>query len=362
MDVIALVRGGFAHAVAPLGTALTEDQLQLLWRTAPEPILAFDGDDAGAEGRASRRPSGAAASQGGLFACASPFCPRARIPILSSAKAVRAPWRALLDAAQCHCRTVLWRIETEGQGFLHPRTPRRAGAGARGPRSAKSPTARWRTITGGTSSSVFSRNSSAGPNRRAVPTRTARSATAGFQGSFRQTPPRPQPGTPEAVSPAVKASLLARAGQAGKARDAALTRKEAELALLLLEQPALALRHGELLAELTFQDRSLDRLRHELLNLAASGSSLEKAPVLTHLDASGNGRFAGAAGCQRPIPDRRNPCRRMKLKPVSCAPARISAPWRSGSLNGSAPFERFASEGSEESWREASRFLRSSHE
>ena len=33
--------------MAPLGTALTEDQLHLLWRTAPEPILAFDGDDAG---------------------------------------------------------------------------------------------------------------------------------------------------------------------------------------------------------------------------------------------------------------------------------------------------------------------------
>src|ERR1700744_5946578 len=47
MDVIALVRAGFAHAVAPLGTALTTDQLQLLWKTAAEPILAFDGDAAG---------------------------------------------------------------------------------------------------------------------------------------------------------------------------------------------------------------------------------------------------------------------------------------------------------------------------
>ncbi|MEI9931160.1 MAG: DNA primase [Rhizomicrobium sp.] len=43
MDVIALVRAGFDYAVAPLGTALTEDQLMLLWRTAPEPALAFDG-------------------------------------------------------------------------------------------------------------------------------------------------------------------------------------------------------------------------------------------------------------------------------------------------------------------------------
>ncbi len=83
MDVIALVRGGFAHAVAPLGTALTEDQLQLLWRTAPEPILAFDGDDAGPKAAASRRPSGAAASEGGLFACVLPSCRQARIRTVS---------------------------------------------------------------------------------------------------------------------------------------------------------------------------------------------------------------------------------------------------------------------------------------
>ncbi|MBC8050091.1 MAG: DNA primase, partial [Chitinophagales bacterium] len=47
MDVIALARAGFANAVAPLGTALTEDQLNLLWRMADEPILCFDGDTAG---------------------------------------------------------------------------------------------------------------------------------------------------------------------------------------------------------------------------------------------------------------------------------------------------------------------------
>ncbi len=47
MDVIALAQGGFPHAVAPLGTALTSDQLALLWRMAPEPILCLDGDRAG---------------------------------------------------------------------------------------------------------------------------------------------------------------------------------------------------------------------------------------------------------------------------------------------------------------------------
>ena len=47
MDVIALARAGFTHAVAPLGTALTEQQLMLLWNVAPEPIICLDGDAAG---------------------------------------------------------------------------------------------------------------------------------------------------------------------------------------------------------------------------------------------------------------------------------------------------------------------------
>ncbi len=47
MDVIALVEHGFEAAVAPLGTAVTETQLQLLWRIAPEPVIALDGDKAG---------------------------------------------------------------------------------------------------------------------------------------------------------------------------------------------------------------------------------------------------------------------------------------------------------------------------
>lgn len=47
MDVIALAQAGIENAVAPLGTALTENQLELLWRMTPEPVLCFDGDGAG---------------------------------------------------------------------------------------------------------------------------------------------------------------------------------------------------------------------------------------------------------------------------------------------------------------------------
>jgi DNA primase len=52
MDVIALGQAGFDAAVAPLGTALTEEQLGELWRLSPSPVLCFDGDGAGARAAA----------------------------------------------------------------------------------------------------------------------------------------------------------------------------------------------------------------------------------------------------------------------------------------------------------------------
>src|SRR5208283_5325303 len=58
MDVIALHQAGLAGAVAPLGTALTEEQLEELWRLSPCPVLCFDGDAAGA--RAAARAAEAA--------------------------------------------------------------------------------------------------------------------------------------------------------------------------------------------------------------------------------------------------------------------------------------------------------------
>lgn len=47
MDVIALAQAGFGDAVAPLGTALTEHQIERLWKMVEVPILCFDGDGAG---------------------------------------------------------------------------------------------------------------------------------------------------------------------------------------------------------------------------------------------------------------------------------------------------------------------------
>lgn len=118
MDVIALSEAGFRAAVAPLGTAVTEDQLRLLWKIADEPIIALDGDAAGI--RAALRVIDLA------------------LPLLEAGKALRfavlpggmdpddlikaqgAPaMQKVLDEAQPMV-SLLWRRETEGKLFDSP--------------------------------------------------------------------------------------------------------------------------------------------------------------------------------------------------------------------------------------------------
>ena len=118
MDVIALVQAGFGATVAPLGTAVTEDQLRLLWRIADEPFIALDGDTAGL--RAAHRVIDNA------------------LPLLEAGKSLRfvlmpegqdpddlirssgpAAMQKLLDGALPMVQ-LLWARETEGQNFDSP--------------------------------------------------------------------------------------------------------------------------------------------------------------------------------------------------------------------------------------------------
>ena len=298
MDVIALVRAGFAHSVAPLGTALTEDQLQLLWRTAPEPILAFDGDAAGLKA-AHRAAHLSLPHLKPGYSLRFAFLPTGEDPD-SYIAGNGAPAMSLLLEAALPLSQLLWRAETEGKDLSTPE--RRAGL----EHSLKEITDRitdakvadyYRRGFDQLVFDSFKRRSSQPRAHRdgaRFPGRFSlvdRPGTGKFRGDFK---PRPQPGTPEAVSPTVQASALVRSGAAG-ARHA----KEMELGRLLVESPHIALAEAESLAELDVKDPSLDRLRHELLNLAASGSSLEKAGVQIHFTRKGMAdllaRFAGNA-------------------------------------------------------------------
>jgi DNA primase len=118
MDVIALCEAGFTAAVAPLGTAVTEDQLRLMWRIHDEPIIALDGDAAGI--RAALRVVDLA------------------LPLLEAGKGLRfavllggqdpddliksqgpQAMQAVIEGAQPMVR-LLWQRETEGRVFDSP--------------------------------------------------------------------------------------------------------------------------------------------------------------------------------------------------------------------------------------------------
>ncbi|MDA5094734.1 DNA primase [Aliiroseovarius sp. KMU-50] len=118
MDVIAISEAGFGATVAPLGTAITEDQLHLMWRINPEPVIALDGDTAGL--RAAMRVIDLA------------------LPLLEAGKALRfaimpegldpddlikaqgpQAMQAAIDQA-VPMVDLLWRRETEGRVFDSP--------------------------------------------------------------------------------------------------------------------------------------------------------------------------------------------------------------------------------------------------
>jgi len=292
MDVIALVRAGFTHSVAPLGTALTEDQLHLLWRTAPEPILAFDGDTAGL--KAAHRAAHLAlphlkAGHSLRFA----FLPSGEDPDSFIAANGAGAMNVLLETA-LPLSQLLWRAETEGKDLSTPE--RRAGL----EHNLREITDR---ITDakvadyyrrGFDQLVFETFKRRGPQQGAGrdgarPSRPQAPRQAGRGG--RGAPPRPMPGTPESVSGAGRSAASALTQTGGRVA------KEAELGRYLAQAPDIALEEAEILAQLELKDPSLDRLRHELLNLAASGSSLEKAGVQTHFTRAGLAdlltRFAG---------------------------------------------------------------------
>jgi DNA primase len=127
VDVIAMVTSGFAGAVAPLGTALTENQLTALWKMADEPILCFDGDRAGQ--KAAYRAADLALphlkpDKSLRFA----LLPEGQDPDDLARSGGRGAIEEVISAAR-PLADVLWSREIEGGSFATPE--RRAGLEAR---------------------------------------------------------------------------------------------------------------------------------------------------------------------------------------------------------------------------------------
>jgi DNA primase len=287
VDVIALAASGFEGAVAPLGTALTEEHLEQMWRMAPEPILCFDGDAAGLK-----------AAQRGIDLALPLLKPgqSLRLALLPSGQdpddLIRARGAAamqeVLSAAQPLVE-MLWRREIESADLTTPE--RRAGAEVSLMRLVDSiedqrVKEHYRTIMRERLRALFAPLSGRrdGGDRTRVPDRPGRPA---YQPrNSRQERPGARPAWTPPVSDALRRSA---AGQAmtGAPRSAAVT--EELLLLAVLRHPFLLEAHAEMLAMLTISEPNLDKLRLELLHAASLDQSLDSQRLGAHLKQCGLG-------------------------------------------------------------------------
>ena len=259
MDVIAVTASGVAGAVAPLGTALAEEQIRLLWKLSDEPVLCFDGDKAGqtAAARAIERvlpllepgrsvrlavlPEGQdpddILNSGG---------PEALRRVLSSAS-------GLLDA--------LWAFKSAAYQLDDPRT--QAGAKA----------AFWQEMRGLIRSIGHSQTRSAWADDLEF-------RIAAMRGAARGPAPGQQRGGPAQTrytrsGPLMPAPRRPKTGRHIQARA---------LLALIISHPALFADYAEQLAMLDFHDEALDGLKNTVIDLLLSAPDLDAAALKHHLE------------------------------------------------------------------------------
>jgi DNA primase len=265
MDVIALHRAGFATAVAPLGTALTEMQLEELWRLAPEPVLCFDGDAAGqrAAGRALERALPLLKPGHSLrFAT----LPAGEDPDTLILRQGVGAMREALDSARPLVE-VLWEIETahkvetpEQRAALEHRLEER--------------------VRGIADRSVQEHYRNFFRNRL-------------FE-AFRQAKGRPgRKGMGQKIGPNIGVRLNTVAAFEGRPRGelTSLRRRGQEILLAaLINHPFLLHEVAEDLAALHLSAAGLDKLCHEILRLHALNPDLDDTALKLHLTENGFGR------------------------------------------------------------------------
>ena len=254
MDAIALSQAGFAHTVASLGTAFGENQLRALWRLVDEPVLCFDGDEAGE--RAARRAAERA------------------LPLLAPGKSLRfarlpderdpddlvrqdgaAALRAVVERAQSPV-DLLWSSEAEA---VRPDSPDRRARFSRNLLALASGV-RDETVRRYYEAEILSRlREQFGVNLR-----------------------------PETVTRRPSPSLSGGGRERGEAQAARLRERWVRGVLAAtINHPALALEFAQELAELDCDSAApLDRLRHEILGLAAGGEGVDPAGWRAHLEES----------------------------------------------------------------------------
>ena len=305
MDVVALTEAGFGQAVAPLGTALTEDQVKLLWRMCPEPILCFDGDTAGQKAGFRAIDTVLPHLKPGL-SVAFAFLPDGLDPddlirqqgpdamqaILSSARPLAdmlfkrewdsGQWTTPERRAQLEQR--LFKLvggiaddSVRGHYTQAMRTKLREAWGAIAPPAGFEQNRSWPTGSAGFASS--------GKRASHLPFKTKTGQNARPNASMSRSPGYPRkafnPGQPWEHSPpssALRQNILASSGPAPS-----LPYREALLMSAVLNHPWLLEDQTEEIANMNLTAPALSRLRNCVLSLDFAEKSLDRAGLRSHL-------------------------------------------------------------------------------
>ena len=296
MDVIALSQAGFPAAVAPLGTAITAEQIGLLWRLAAEPVLCLDGDEAG-------RRAGARAAERALpqlrpgrslrFA----VLPAGEDPDSLVRGRGAGALRAVLEAAR-PLSDLLWLMETEGRRLDTPERQAALVEALNGQvRRIENPEVQtaYREDMNGRFYAAFGYGPWGRPARGAAAQRRApgwswdRKARQGRAG-FRRGP-----------GGSGRAGLAAGslAPGLGAQKDPELNRQRQDQVLLaaLVNHPELLAEQAEDLAQFTFSGPDLRRFYEILADFVAGEPDLDSAALKDHLSGQGfSGVLRGLCG------------------------------------------------------------------
>ncbi|OJU89769.1 MAG: DNA primase, partial [Shinella sp. 65-6] len=273
MDVIALYQAGIENAVAPLGTALTENQLDLLWKMTPQPVLCFDGDGAGI--RAANRAADLAL----------PFIKpgrTVRFALLPDGKdpddLVRHEGRAPFDKVLANARPLadmIWNREVQGSALDTPE-------------SRAELESRLRQITAGIADEDVRRHYQQDMRERlnAFFRPAQRQGGGGFSGN-RQGRGGGRGGPHGNMVPSGISDRLARSALVRGAQELPALR-ESVLALTVVNHPGLLFSDYDEIAIIEYENRDLQRLWSALIGIAGSvGARLDRARLVEELEAAG---------------------------------------------------------------------------
>ncbi len=283
VDVISMVVAGFGHTVAPLGTALTENQLELLWRQTAEPILCFDGDKAGL--RAAWRAVDLALpllKPGRSIRFA--LLPEGQDPDDLIRQSGRAAMTDIISAAKPLVE-MIWTRETEQGGFETPE--RRAAFEAKLREIARSvgdETVRrhYEQALGERVRDLFGGGGATAPGNRRP--------QAGRPSAFRRGKPD-GPADPRYV-PTFRTQItpVSAALQQIRSRPVAGLR-ETVLVMTMAHHPALITDHFDAFAHLELTNRDLDSLRSQILEIAAEDPHVGSEALMQRLIGAGQGEL-----------------------------------------------------------------------